>query len=259
MNYVLNSPLLVLTLSLVTLWLSELIGASFRKRRNLQEGERDGFSLIAAATLTLLGLIIGFAFSMAITGYDQRQSYEEAEANAIATEYNRSDLLPAGDAARVRVLLRNYLDQRVLFYKTHDDRQLRQIDAATTQLKTDLWSAVQAPAVAQPTPVVALAVSGMNDVLNSKGYAQAAWWNRVPAPAWGLMAVIAICSNLLIGYGLRNAERKATLPLVLPIVVSISFFLISDIDSPRGGIIHVPPQNLTSLSRSLHGHSSAVH
>ena len=253
MNYLLNSPLIVLMLSLVTLWLSELIGASFRKRWNLQEDERDGFSLIAAATLTLLGLVIGFAFSMAISGYDQRQSYEEAEANAIATEYNLSDLLPAGDAARVRALLRNYLDQRVLFYETHNDRQLRQIDATTTQLKTDLWSAVKAPAVAQPTPVVALAVSGMNDVLNSKGNAQAAWWNRVPGPAWGLMAAIAICSNLLIGYGLRNAERKATLPLVLPVVVSISFFLISDIDSPRGGIIHVPPQNLTILSRSLHG------
>ena len=175
MNYVLNSPLLVLTLSLVSLLLSELISASFRKRRNRQEGERDGFSLIAAATLTLLGLIIGFAFSMAISGYDQRQSYEEAEANAIATEYNRSDLLPAGDAARVRALLRNYLDQRVLFYETNDGRQLRQIDATTTQLKTDLWSAVQAPAVAQPTPVIALAVSGMNDVFNSKGHAQGAW------------------------------------------------------------------------------------
>jgi hypothetical protein len=253
MNYVLNSTLFVLTLSFVTLWLSELIGASFRKRRNLQEGERDGFSLIAAATLTLLGLIIGFAFSMAISGYDQRQSYEEAEANAIATEYNRSDLLPAEDAARVRALLMSYLDQRVLFYETHDDRQLRQIDATTTQLKTDLWSAVEAPAVSHPTPVVALAVSGMNDVLNAKGYAQAAWWNRVPAPAWGLMAAIAICSNLLIGYGLRTVERKDTLLLVLPIVVSISFFLISDIDSPRGGIIHVHPQNLISLSRSLHG------
>ena len=253
MNYLLNSPLLVLTLSFVTLWLSELIGASFRKRRNLQEDEREGFSLITAAALTLLGLIIGFAFSMAISGYDQRQGYEEAEANAIATEYNRSDLLPDGDAATVRALLRNYLDQRVLFYEARNDRQLRQIDATTTQLKTDLWSAVKAPAVAQPTPVVALAVSGMNDVLNSKGNAQAAWWNRVPGPAWGLMAVIAICSNLLIGYGVRNAERKTTLLLVLPIVVSISFFLISDIDSPRGGIIHVPPQNLTSLSRSLHG------
>ena len=39
---------------------------------------------------------------------------EEEEANAIGTEYVRADLLPAADAARVRALLRNYLDQRVL-------------------------------------------------------------------------------------------------------------------------------------------------
>ena len=60
------------------------------------------------ATLTLLGLIIGFSFSMAISRYDQRKVYEEAEANAIGTEYVRADLLPAGDAARVRALLRDY-------------------------------------------------------------------------------------------------------------------------------------------------------
>ena len=41
--------------------------------------------------------------------------------------------------------------------------------------------------MAQPTPVIALAVSGMNDVLNSQGYTQAAWWNRIPIAAWGLM------------------------------------------------------------------------
>jgi hypothetical protein len=34
--------------------------------------------------------------------------------------------------------------------------------------------------------------------------------------------------------------------------VSISFFLIADIDSPRGGLIRVQPVNLISLSRSLH-------
>ena len=85
----------------------------------------------------------------------------------------------------MRALLRSYLDQRVLFYETRDDRRLRQIDAATAQLETDLWSAVRAPAVAQPTPVVALAVSGMNDVLNSQGYTQAAWWNRIPSCGMG--------------------------------------------------------------------------
>jgi hypothetical protein len=40
--------------------------------------------------------------------------------------------------------------------------------------------------------------------------------------------------------------------LVLPLAVSVSFFLIADIDSPRQGLIRVEPQNLMSLSQSLH-------
>jgi hypothetical protein len=39
--------------------------------------------------------------------------------------------------------------------------------------------------------------------------------------------------------------------LVLPLVVSISFFLIADIDSPRGGVIRVEPKNLVALAQSL--------
>jgi hypothetical protein len=48
----------------------------------------------------------------------------------------------------------------------------------------------------------------------------------------------------------RNAGK---LSLVLPLVVSISLLLIADIDAPRHGLIHVSPQNLESLVRSL-GH-----
>jgi hypothetical protein len=253
MTNILRFPLLVLALSVVALWLSVRIGVSFRKRRrSLEENEREDFGIIMAAILTLLGLIIGFSFSMAITRYDQRKNLEETEANAIGTEYVRADLLPAADAPRVRALLENYLDQRVLFYKTRDDRQLGQIDAATAQLETGLWSAVQAPAAAQPTPIVTIAVTGMNDVLNSNGHTQAAWLNRIPIAAWGLMAAIAICCNLLIGYGARGGEARTMLLLVLPLIVSISFCLIADIDSPRGGIVRVRPQNLISLSQSLH-------
>jgi hypothetical protein len=91
----------------------------------------------------------------------------------------------------------------------------------------------------------------MNDVLNSQGYTQAAWWNRIPLAAWGLMAAIAICGNLLLGYGARNAKAERGLFVVLPLVVSISFFLIADIDSPRRGVILVNPQNLLSLAQSL--------
>jgi hypothetical protein len=254
MNILLDYPLLVFVLSFFTLWLSTVIGASlFKGRRQLEEDAREHLGVILAATLTLLGLIIGFSFSMAISRYDLRKNYEEAEANAIGTEFLRADILPEPDAARVRALLRKYLDQRVSFYTTRDRQQLAQVNADTTQLQNELWSAVKAPAGAQPTPVMALAVSGMNDVLNSQGYTQAAWWNRIPIAAWGLMMAIAICCNLLIGYGARDVKAGTALLLVLPLVVSIAFLLIADIDSPRSGIIHVRPQNILSLQESLYG------
>jgi hypothetical protein len=247
----LSYPLLFFLFSLIVLWLSAQIGASLRRRWALKEGEHEDFGVVQAATLTLLALIIGFSFSMAISRYDQRKNYEEEEANAIGTEYVRAGLLPAADAAAVRAQLRKYVDLRILFYRTRNERDLVQINADTARLQAEMWSAVEASAAARPTPVVALAVSGMNDVLNSQGYTQAAWWNRIPVAAWGLMVATAICCNVLVGYGARNVDVKASLLLVLPVVVSISFLLIADIDSPRGGFIHVAPQNLVSLYESL--------
>ena len=114
-----------------------------------------------------------------------------------------------------------------------------------------MWSAVQNPALSQPKPVMALAVSGMNDVLNSQGYTQAAWWNRIPTSAWGLLIITAICCHVLVGYGARGEKMSASLLIVLPLVISISFLLIADIDAPRRGLIRVKPQNLMALADSL--------
>jgi hypothetical protein len=253
MNIITRNPFVVFAISLAILWASARLGVYFRKiRPNLETEGREELSVILGATLTLLGLIIGFSFSMAVNRYDQRKNLEEAEANAIGTEYVRVDLLPDSNAARTRTLLRNYLDQRVLFYNTRDDMQLKAIDAATAQLQSDLWTSVRAPTAAQPPAVTTFILSGMNDVVNSQGYLQAAWLNRIPTAAWVLMAAISLCGNLLLGYYASHVGTRTFLFLVLPLIVSISFFLIADIDSPRGGIIRVHPQNLVTLSKSLH-------
>jgi hypothetical protein len=185
MHYLTDHPLLVFALSFIVLWFWAWVGWVFlRTRYSLEQETREDFGYILGASLTLLGLIIGFSFSMATNRYDLRKNYEEGEANAIGTEYLRAGLLPASDGVKVRALLKTYLDQRIQFYSAQDEPEARRIDNSTAQLQTDLWSAVRAPAAAQPTPIVALAVSGMNDVLNSQGYTQAAWWNRIPTAAW---------------------------------------------------------------------------
>ena len=250
MRSILDAPLAVFALSVVAMWLSAQIGVLFgNKLVSLEEDERQDFGIVIPATLTLLGLVIGFSFSIATSRYDQRKNYEEAEANAIGTEYVRADLLSASDASRVHELLKNYLDQRVLFYETRDEQQLGRLNAQTAQLQSELWSVVRAAAAKQPTYPVGLAVSGMNDVLNSEGYTQAAWWYRLPVAAWAFMVAIAVFSNLLIGYS--SHRRSISVFVVLPLAVSISFFLIADIESPRHGLIRVAPQNLMRLSQSL--------
>lgn len=250
MNVIFHFPFVFFAASLVILWLSVELGALIsRKFRPVKDSERDDLGLVVSASLTLLALIIGFSFSMAVSRYDQRKNYEEEEANAIGTEYARADLLPAASATEVRGLLKQYLDQRVLFYTARDAGKLVSVEQETMRLQNNMWSSVQRAAVAQPVPTVALTVMGMNDVLNRQGYTQAAWLNRIPAGAWGLMSTLGISCCLLIGYAAR--QRGGVLFLVLPFLVSIAFFLIADIDSPRRGVIRVAPQNLIALQQSL--------
>ncbi len=252
MQYLTDNPLALALVSFVALWLCARIGASYLGRRAPEDAEaRDDLGLVLAATLTLLGLIIGFSFSMATSRYDLRKNYEEAEANAIGTEYLRAEFLPEADASRTRGLLKEYLAERVLFYRSRNRTELTQINAHTGELQSQLWLSVRA-AGNQPNPVNALVISGMNDVLNSQGYTQAAWWNRIPRAAWMLMILIAVLCNLMLGYAVRHLKSSLGLLSVLPLVVAIAFYLIADIDSPRAGFIHIQPQNLLALTDSLH-------
>jgi hypothetical protein len=254
MTFVAHHPGFVFVLSFLGLWGAACLGALLKQRKRLDEEARQDFNIILAATLTLLGLLIGFSFSMAISRYDQRKTYEEAEANAIGTEYLRADLLSADAAVRVRTLLKKYTELRVRFY-TADKDAIGPINAETAKLQAELWTAVLPPPSAPPAPppgaTAALVLAGMNDVLNAQGYTQASWWNRIPVSAGALMVVIALCCNLLIGYGLRSVTHRSKLLLILPLVVAIAFMLIDDIDTPRHGLIRVPPLNLTALHVTL--------
>jgi hypothetical protein len=255
MTLLVNYPVLIFAVTVAVLAASARFGAALRKGRDdMDEKERADYGIILAAILTLLALIIGFTFSMASTRYDQRKNYEEEEANAIGTEYVRADLLPAANAGKIRDLLRSYLDQRILFYTTSNDDKLRQVNATTSKLQIELWDAVKTPASSGHSAIDALTVSGMNDVLNSQGYTQAAWLNRIPLAAWGLMWVIAICCNVMIGYYMRPTDNKSIRFFVMPTLIAVSFLLIADIDSPGRGIIRIQPQNLISLADSLNSH-----
>jgi hypothetical protein len=151
-------------------------------------------------------------------------------------------LLQGKDADYARGLLKTYLQERIAFYVAHGAAKLERIAADTARLQDQMSTAVATSASAQPSPLNALAVAGMNNVIDSEGYTHAAWLYRVPEAAWVFMQAMAVVCTLLFGYRFRGTGR-ATL-LILPIITVLSFFVISDIDNPRRGVIQVVPQNL---------------
>ncbi len=243
-------PLPIFLATFVVLCLVAWLGATRFDRLRAQAAELSNeFGVIQGATLTLLGLIVGFTFSMALDRYEQRKGYEAAEANAIATELMRAELLADAEAAQVRQLLLAYLDARIAFFESRSPGEIRQINTSTDKLAAELWAAVRNPARTRPSSVTTEVATGMNDVLNARGDTQAAWSNRIPGTAWMLMGSIAVCAVLLVGIGLQRGHGFSRLLAVLPLVIAIAFFLIADIESPRVGIIRVVPENLLDLAR----------
>ncbi|WP_233828564.1 bestrophin-like domain [Paraburkholderia sp. ZP32-5] len=252
MSAFVDHPATMFVVLLVVFALAIAFGASVLRRfLKLSGEERDDFNIVQTSTLTLLALLIGFTLSMAVNRYDQRKNLEENEANAIGTEYARADVVDAAVGARIKTELVHYAQLRREHFQTRDPGELARVDRATTQSQTELWRLATQVAKDQPTPIGAAVMTGMNDVLNSQDYSEAALENRIPRGAWVLMIMIAMLACAVQGYGAKGHIRRGLLVVILPVTVALSLTLIADIDSPRGGFILVQPQNLTRLLRSL--------
>src|SRR5271163_3280471 len=102
-----NRPLLLLVVSFLGLVIAALLGvAAQRAWSPVKATDHNELAIVQSAALTLLGLIVGFTFAMAISRYDQRKNLEEAEANAIGTSYVRADLMPQSAAVATRTTLK---------------------------------------------------------------------------------------------------------------------------------------------------------
>jgi hypothetical protein len=244
---------IVLFVVLLVLFMSAVAFGAFVLRRvaRLPEENRDDFNVVQTSTLTLLALLVGFSLSMAVGRYDQRKTLEESEANAIGTEYARADLVDAAVAARIKTALVRYAKLRKADFQTRAPDELARIRHDTATAQAELWKLATQVARDQPTPIGALVVAGMNDVLNSQDYSEAARINHIPSGAWYLMLVIALIACMVQGYGSKGNLRKGLLVAFLPATVALSLALIADIDSPRTGVIRVEPRDLTRLLGSF--------
>ncbi len=224
-----------------------------RRQLRVHAGPHKGIGVIEAAIFALLGLLLGFAFSGAMSRLDGRRQLIVQEANAIGTAYLRLDLLPSADQPPMRQLFRRYVEARLAVYDSLPDLAAaeRQMQRAA-QLQQEIWTraiAATRPDHTQNTARVVL--PALNEMIDITTARTVALRTHLPPSILVLLISVALLSALVAGYAMSERTRRSLLHgLLYAAAVSITLYTILDLDNPRVGLIRLDAAEKTL--RQLH-------
>lgn len=234
---------------LFTLGLAAYLGQTAYRPQTVDDS--GDITLVSGAVLSLSGLLIGFMFSLSISGYASRGKAEVREALAIGHVWQYSTLQPQEVQKKTDTLLRAYLDDRIRFF-TEDSGQGRRTWLQLSQEKQrQLWQLIVSEATHNPTAVMASVLTAYSELYTSLQETQADWRRQIPDAGWGVLIVFATCASFLSGYQYRGRARRHVFFLLLPGLTALALFMIAEIDLPGEGLIRVTPDDLHQLASML--------
>jgi hypothetical protein len=230
------------------------IGYRLGLRSRAEDKTKALVPTVAGSILALLGLLLGFTMSMAVTRYDVRRRFVMEEANAIETAYLRAQALPAPENVELQALLREYEGVRLFVSQSAlDVEKLRQGREEGARLQDELWS--RAAALGQRDPHSVIAQSFMESLNTAFDLENARWITFVAQLPEGVIlinALMGLLAALMVGYGFGMTGHRHTLSEGL-LIVSIAMVLavIVELDRPHSGSIRVSQQPLVDLQKRL--------
>jgi len=221
------------------------------------DGLAKGGGAAEGAVFALLGLLIAFTFSGATSRFEDRRHLITEEANDIGTAYLRVDLLPSDAQPEIRELFRRYLDLRSTTYLTVKNTADIKAKLAQTQvLQGEIWTkalaASRRPDAAAPATMLLIpALNAMIDITTTR---TTATQNHPPLIIFFLLMGLIFLSALLVGYDASdNKERNWLHPIAFAVIMSLTVYVIIDIEFPRLGLIRIDAadQVLVELRNSM--------
>ena len=206
------------------------------RRRYAQHPKAHVSSAIDAAILALFGLLVAFAFSGAASRFDERRSLIVEEANAIGTAYLRLDLLAPADRPKLQSSFRHYADVRLGAQGPTAD--LVQV----AQLQRDIWVAAVVAGRsdgASPSANILLlpALNQMFDLTTTRAMTARM---HPPGIIFAMLVGVALIGALLGGYAFADAPARPWLHMLsFALVVTMTIYVISDLEYPRVGYLRV--------------------
>lgn len=246
---------LVTTLLSAGLFLGMLVlheaGRRFGWSASKAAGEDKSTGVVEGAVFALLGLLLGFTFLGAATRFQDRRDLVTQETNAIGTAWLRLDLLPEDVQPEVRALFRTYMDSRLDTYRDLEDREVVEAGLVrTASLQIEIWNKSVAACRRPETPsnVAIVLLPALNDMFDIVTTRTMATENHPPTIIFWMLALLSLVCTFLAGNSAPPERRRYRLHAFLfAFALSITFFLILDLEYPRLGLIR-----MDSADRYMH-------
>ncbi len=221
--------------------------------RHLSESLKEPFGILQAALLGLVGLLLAFGLSLAVSRYEDRRADVVSEANAIGTTYLRAQTLPEPVRTRSLESLVRYTRSAVrLSDRVPGSAQARAAAASEQLIQRRLWRlAGQALDMAPVASAPRLYVEALNEMIDAETVRVSALSNRVPTAVLVLELLgSAVALGLLAAY-LAIAGRGVVAVVLASGLVAFLLLVTTDLDRPTRGMIRVPDTVLTDQLQSM--------
>lgn len=245
---------IIMLMAALLIYAMSEVGFQLGLQRGPSPGGPDPSALIQSTAFTLLALLLGFSFSLALGRYDARRAALLREANAITATFLRTDLLDAQAAKKVRVYLRDYVAQRLAFAKADAAPQLRaSLTQRSSELQRKMWAiAVDAARRDTHSTTAPLVVAALNDTIALSSEERAVLTTHIPDVVIIWLLLIALIASTMMGYGFgRERNRAPIFKAVFALMVAFVFGLVLDLDRPQRGIIRINLAPMQAVQQAM--------
>jgi len=246
---------------LITLAMVALLVAAgeigFRRgvlKRESKESVRSLMSGTGGAMLGLLGLLLGFTLSMAVSRWDARRDVIVNEANAIGTLWLRAGFLEDSQRDGLRDTLRDYTDARIALGGSRGNRkELRTARSKSESLHGDIWPVIERADQPGRSPAVLTSlITAANDVIDIHELRLASIENYLPASLLLLLFAVAGVSIGFLAWAFGAANQGGRKAIVaLGLLIGAVLLLIMDVNRPQRGRIGVGVDSLERAGKAM--------
>ncbi|HME80871.1 MAG TPA: hypothetical protein VKF82_02230 [Candidatus Eremiobacteraceae bacterium] len=245
--------------SLIVLVLIVVVGlGSYFVTRRMRASSADDapFGVILAAAFALVGLLLGFSFSLALSRYDARRQVTVQEANAIGTTILRVHLLQPSIAVPMWSTLREYVQARIDFAAAGTQPGARdEPGRRSAALQSKMWSLAMSAAQRDPhSTMVPLFIQTLNAVIDLSAEQDAALSATIPDAVLVILICVVLIAAALLGANFgRVKEFDFPAFCFFAAMLAVVIATILDLDRPQGGFIKVPLTPLQNLQPMVAG------